>query len=170
MLASPPSDVAFEALDLTVDHKADRPDEQERMEKAGGQIQPSRTIDEVWEPARLYEDLENTRRGPGLTMSRAFGDWGSRPLGFSATPELTRHELQPDDRFIIVASDGLWELIDSDLAVEIVGAMYEGGQPAQLAALALITAAANRWFVLEGFGYRDDITCVIVFLELELLP
>lgn len=102
-------------------------------------------------------------------MARAFGDWSARPLGFSAVPEVTRHTIGPDDRFLIVASDGLWELIESDQAVQIVGAMNEGGQPAQLAALSLITAAGKRWYVLEGPGYLDDIACVVVYLHPNLL-
>lgn len=159
----------FCAVDLSEDHKADRPDEKKRVEACGGQVQVSETLDGMWEPGRLYIDLANKRLGPGLTMTRAFGDWGARPLGFSAVPEVTRHAIGEDDRFLIIASDGLWELIESEEAVQIVGAVYEGGQPAQLAALSLITAAANRWYVLEGPGYRDDITCVVVYLHDELL-
>ena len=161
---------AFSAVELSFDHKVEREDELARVRAAGGQVQPAfEGTAGQYEPARLFEDLQDFDAGPGLTMTRAFGDWGARSLGFSHEPEVTRRALRPTDRFLILASDGVWEFIDSALAVEIVGAMYESGQPAQLAALSLITAAANRWYAFEGPWYRDDITCVVVYLD-DLLP
>ncbi|KAG8457212.1 hypothetical protein KFE25_010914 [Diacronema lutheri] len=163
-------EAAFSVVELSFDHKVEREDELARVRAAGGQVQPAfEGTAGQYEPARLFEDLQDFDAGPGLTMTRAFGDWGARSLGFSHEPEVTRRALRPTDRFLILASDGVWEFIDSALAVEIVGAMYESGQPAQLAALSLITAAANRWYAFEGPWYRDDITCVVVYLD-DLLP
>jgi hypothetical protein len=164
----------FRPLDLTSDHKVLRPDELARVLAAGAQVDAAHADrdddDEEFEPARIYEDLAQPHLGPGLTMTRAFGDWGARRIGLTHAPEITRRALQPSDRFLILASDGVWEFIDSALAVEIVGALYESGQPAQLAALSLITAAANRWYACEGQCYRDDITCIVVYLDELLLP
>ena len=56
-----------------------------------------------------------------LEVARAFGDvdprTGCKPLGLSSTPELCSQLLQPEDEFVIVASDGLWKLLDSRAAV-----------------------------------------------------
>ncbi|KAL9689702.1 hypothetical protein QQ045_010091 [Rhodiola kirilowii] len=38
----------------------------------------------------------------------------------SAQPDINTHQLQPDDSFIIFASDGLWEFLTNKEAVEIV--------------------------------------------------
>lgn len=43
----------------------------------------------------------------------------SRPL-LSAEPSITEHRLQPQDQFIICASDGLWEHMSNQEAVDIV--------------------------------------------------
>ncbi|THG02170.1 hypothetical protein TEA_004794 [Camellia sinensis var. sinensis] len=42
-----------------------------------------------------------------------------RPI-LSAEPSICVHELQPDDRFLIFASDGLWEHLSNQEAVDIV--------------------------------------------------
>lgn len=42
-----------------------------------------------------------------------------RPI-LSADPSVSMHEIQPDDRFVIFASDGLWEHLSNQEAVDIV--------------------------------------------------
>lgn len=47
----------------------------------------------------------------------------SEPLNMpimSANPSIISHHLEPDDSFIIFASDGLWEHLTNQKAVEIV--------------------------------------------------
>mmetsp|Transcript_24374 Transcript_24374/g.62871 ORF Transcript_24374/g.62871 Transcript_24374/m.62871 type:complete len:80 (+) Transcript_24374:964-1203(+) len=60
------------------------------------------------------------RELPGLAMSRSIGDHVATPIGVVADPELTSHELTPSDEFLILASDGVWEFIDSQTAIDIV--------------------------------------------------
>ena len=64
------------------------------------------------------------------------------------------------DVFIIVASDGVWEFIDSDEACRIVELMLKD---ATEACNKLVREAASRWAYYEG-TYRDDITAVVAFL------
>lgn len=80
------------------------------------------------------------------------------------TPEVTHYRLQPDDAFLILASDGVWEFIESDEAVEIVGGIFNKGWSAEAACKHLIARAAVEWMNEEG-DYRDDITCVIAYLS-----
>jgi serine/threonine protein phosphatase PrpC len=61
-------------------------------------------------------------------MSRSFGDLFAHAYGVIHEPEITHHRIKPEDRFMIIASDGLWEFISSQKAVEIVGEMLERGQ------------------------------------------
>lgn len=42
-----------------------------------------------------------------------------RPI-LSAEPSVSVHQLEPDDRFVIFASDGLWEHFSNQEAVDIV--------------------------------------------------
>ena len=42
-------------------------------------------------------------------------------VGVTSEPECTVKELTPVDKFMILASDGVWEFIESQDAVDIVG-------------------------------------------------
>ena len=48
-----------------------------------------------------------------------------------ATPQISHHTLGDEARFIILASDGVWEFIDNEKAVAIVDAFYSTGRPAE---------------------------------------
>jgi serine/threonine protein phosphatase PrpC len=51
---------------------------------------------------------------PGLAMTRSFGDQVASTVGITALPEITEWQLTPEDKFMILASDGVWEFIESD--------------------------------------------------------
>lgn len=50
---------------------------------------------------------------PGLAMSRSFGDSMACRVGVNAIPEIHTYELNPEDKIIILASDGVWEFLDN---------------------------------------------------------
>ena len=52
-----------------------------------------------------YEDI------PGLAMSRSFGDSVACKAGVHAVPEIKMFEIQPNDKVIVIASDGIWEFL-----------------------------------------------------------
>merc|ERR1712216_1005662 len=75
--------------------------------------------------------------------------------------EVTSHEVAPGDDFLILASDGVWEFIESQEAVDIVQqALSENGGSVSGACERLISAAMLLWQEYEG-DYRDDITAVV---------
>lgn len=88
---------------LTSDHKPDRPDELQRIEAAGGRVI-------YWDGARVLGVL---------AMSRAIGDTYLKPLVISE-PEVTVTERTPGDEFLILASDGLWDVLSNSMACDIV--------------------------------------------------
>ena len=155
----------FEALTLTTDHKVDHPAEQARIEAAGGRGRPAIYEEgEVVVPARMFEDLKDKRRGPGLAVSRGIGDLGAMRCGLIPTPEVRKHMLDVDaDSFLILASDGVWEFITPQQAVDIVAPFYRDGKRAFAACKWLIANAAARWKHNEG-DYRDDITAIVLWL------
>lgn len=57
---------------------------------------------------------------PGLAMARSIGDHLVTQIGVIAEPEISEHLVGPDDLFLIMATDGVWEFIDSDEAVALV--------------------------------------------------
>ena len=42
-------------------------------------------------------------------MSRSFGDIIASSVGVICEPEIIKHRILPYDKFIIIASDGVWE-------------------------------------------------------------
>ena len=84
-------------------------------------------------------------------------------MGVTCEPEINEYILTDDDKFMILASDGVWEFITSEEAVEIVDMFIEDGATA--ACQELIAAAMSKWEFLEG-DYRDDITAIVISLPL----
>jgi len=91
------------AVPLTTDHKPNLSVEKERIEKLGGKI----TFDGVdW-------------RVKSLSLSRAFGDLDCCPY-VTHLPNIYRYKLSIKDKFIIIACDGLWDVLSNDEAVNYV--------------------------------------------------
>jgi serine/threonine protein phosphatase PrpC len=51
---------------------------------------------------------------PGLAMSRSLGDGLAHSCGVISDPEIIEFEVHPDDKFIVVASDGVWEFLSNE--------------------------------------------------------
>merc|ERR1740130_1907570 len=153
------------STDLSTDHKLDLPAELARLQAAGAYVEPAQgsEADHNYAPARLYESVTQKWRGPGLTMSRGLGDTDAAECGFISTPTVSTRTMGPQDLFLILASDGVWEFIDSSEAVSIVARAQKLGMPANDAAHLLIMRAVIRWAQVEG-NYRDDITAMVVYL------
>jgi len=141
---------------LSDDQKPDRPDERQRIESCGGRVEPLFDEDgEAIGPARVW--LPNMML-PGLAMARSIGDDVAATVGVHAHPEVHIHDLCPADKFMIVASDGVWEFIESDEAIQIVAAC-NGDEVA--AAKALCDKSYDLWRQEEEVV--DDITAVVVY-------
>jgi serine/threonine protein phosphatase PrpC len=50
---------------------------------------------------------------PGLAMSRSIGDMIAHTIGVSSDPEVTRFDLSSRDKFIVIASDGVFEYLSN---------------------------------------------------------
>uniref|UniRef100_A0A0E0L3C7 protein-serine/threonine phosphatase n=1 Tax=Oryza punctata TaxID=4537 RepID=A0A0E0L3C7_ORYPU len=97
---------------LSVDHKPDRPDELERIQAAGGRVI-------YWDGARVLGVL---------AMSRAIGDGYLKPY-VTSEPEVTVTERADDDECLILASDGLWDVVTNEMACEVVRACFRSNGP-----------------------------------------
>lgn len=149
--------IAYQAIDLTVDQNPDLPEERKRIEDMGGFVSPP---PEPGLSARVW--LDEGFSQIGLAMARSIGDHAVAQVGVIAEPIVTTHNVEDEDEFLIIATDGVWEFISSEAAVEIVGTNLARG--ATKATQALIEAAAARWHDEEG-DYRDDITALVVRLN-----
>ncbi|PON60002.1 Protein phosphatase 2C [Trema orientale] len=101
------------AVPLSNDHKPDRPDERARIEAAGGRV--------------IY--VNGARVEGILAMSRSIGDQYLKPI-VTSEPEVTFTKREPEDECLIIASDGLWDVLSSELACEVASECLREGTSA----------------------------------------
>ncbi|KAL3161715.1 hypothetical protein ABBQ38_008813 [Trebouxia sp. C0009 RCD-2024] len=153
----------MEAVELTEDHKPDNPIECRRIREAGGRV--DRLVSErTQEPVGPFRVYLQYSWSPGLACSRAFGDKMAVEVGVTHKPDVTIHTLTPEDRYLIVASDGVWELISSQEAIEIV-AQYP--DDVEQGCARLLQVSRERWAGIQGGRTCDDITAVVTKLNVE---
>ena len=84
---------------MSYDDKASDPKENERINKNGG----------IVVGGRVYGQL---------ILSRSFGDWRIKDFGVIVDPHVTKFELNEEDLFCVIASDGVWDVLrDEECAV-----------------------------------------------------
>ncbi|KAB5552847.1 hypothetical protein DKX38_010158 [Salix brachista] len=100
-----------------------------------------------------------------------------RPV-LTSEPSIYSRVLQPNDKFVIFASDGLWEQLTNQEAVEIVYSNPRAGIARRLVRAALNVAARKRVMRYDDLKkvdrgirrfFHDDITVVVIFIDHELL-
>lgn len=78
-------------------------------------------IDETGDPPRVWN---NTLEIPGCAFTRSIGDAIAEKIGVNAVPEIVRWKLESNDKFIVIASDGVFEFLTSQNVVDII-AQYD---------------------------------------------
>ncbi|GAV73739.1 PP2C domain-containing protein [Cephalotus follicularis] len=96
-----------------------------------------------------------------------------RPV-MTAEPSVLIRKLRPDDLFLIFASDGLWEQLSDEAAVDIVLKNPRAGIAKRLVRAALQEAARKREMRYDDLKkiekgirrhFHDDITVVVIYLD-----
>ncbi|AAS52675.2 AEL010Wp [Eremothecium gossypii ATCC 10895] len=119
---------------LTYDHKASDIIEMQRVEKAGGLIMKSRV-------------------NGMLAVTRSLGDkfFDSLVVG---NPFTTSVEITTSDQFLIIACDGLWDVVDDQEACEMIKDIEDANE----AAKTLVRHALEH-------GTTDNVTVMVVFFD-----
>jgi len=150
---------AFVARDITIDHKPDHPEERKRIQEVGGRVFSVKFDDGIDGPARVwlsYADL------PGLAMSRSLGDTIAKEAGVVSKADLFEVDLTAEHRFMVVATDGLWEFMSSQEVVDIVAKYANSDSPDPEAAVEeLVEESARRWRMNEPV--IDDTSIIVAF-------
>ena len=153
-------DGKWEATSISRDHKPDIAEEAARIAHHGGRVAAYKTPNgEPVGPARVWLKAKDV---PGLAMSRSFGDKVAASVGVVAEPEITVSSLSSEDKFLIIATDGVWEFISNQEAVELVAPFLSKGDT-KAAAETLCCHAEQKWINEEDVV--DDITAVIIFFK-----
>jgi integrin-linked kinase-associated serine/threonine phosphatase 2C len=126
------------AIELSYDHKPVRPDERERIERMGGKVYKLIHEGQPVGPPRVWADEE----GPGIAMTRTLGDLDSKKIGLISEPEVQSLELDKNDKFIVIGSDGVWDVMNSAQVCGFVNSHLD--DPGKVADL-LVQECKSHW-------------------------
>ncbi|XWS17048.1 hypothetical protein CRYUN_Cryun33cG0034300 [Craigia yunnanensis] len=140
------------AIEMSKDHRPCCMKERRRIESLGGFI-----------------DDGYLNGQPGVT--RALGDWhleGMKEMGdrigpLIAEPELKMIKLTKEDEFLIIGSDGIWEVFTSQNAIDFAWRRLQEHNDVKLCCKEIVEEAIKR-------GATDNLTVVLVSFHLEPPP
>ncbi|GER28263.1 protein phosphatase-2c [Striga asiatica] len=142
------------AVQLTVDLKPNLPAEEERIRKCKGRVFALKDEPDV---ARVWLPNINS---PGLAMARALGDFCLKDFGLISVPEISYRRIMDEDEFIVLATDGIWDVLSNEEVVKIVGSCATHSN----AARTLVESAARSWRSKYPTSKVDDCAAVCLFL------
>lgn len=175
IIVSETADGRMIAKPLSHDQTPYRKDERERCRKYGArilsmdQIQGYKKATDNWDDLVLGDDIDEggdppriwhpTQRLPGCAFTRSLGDAVAEDLGVVSDPEIFERELLPSDRFLIIASDGVFEFMTNQMVADLA---LSKSDPL-IACKSIVDEAYSLWLQYEV--RTDDITIIIVCLE-----
>jgi serine/threonine protein phosphatase PrpC len=149
-----------QAIDLTRDHKPNDPKEKARILSMGETVE--------------YDGYGGVWRVRGLSVSRAIGDGYAKPI-LSGEVEIKRFPLgeKGADEFIVLASDGLWDVMESQDVVNYVHAKLQAPVPMDendMMTKRMRRRHISRYLSNEAMrrGSGDNISVIVVWLCREL--
>ncbi|CAE8661785.1 unnamed protein product, partial [Polarella glacialis] len=154
------------AVPLSEDHKPNLPGERERIRKAGGSIE-----------RQEFGPIVQYRVNGNLNLSRSIGDLNYKKnpslqaseQTICSTPDVSTFLRQDEDEFLLIACDGIWEILSSQDAVDFVNARLpkhlESGQPLSWILEDLLDHCLSPDLnATSGLG-GDNMTAMLVLLE-----
>jgi serine/threonine protein phosphatase PrpC len=144
---------------MSVDHKPNLPKEKERIIKEKGEV----FREEQDEPYRVWCKGKDY---PGIAMSRSLGDAVAKTIGVCYEPEIMLRNIHRDNMYIIVASDGLWDVLSNQQVEEIVTPFYHKND-CEGACEELLNVTKKK-YENEFENGRDDITIIIYFFQKKM--
>ncbi|MEF8823361.1 MAG: PP2C family protein-serine/threonine phosphatase [Desulfohalobiaceae bacterium] len=123
---------------ITRDHRVDEPGERERVESSGGVVRGAYVM----------------HGGAGLMPTRSLGDAYFDPVGVIATPDTAKERLRADDRWLVAACDGLFDVMDNQEVAAIVNQTDSAREAAD---------ALSQETLVHRMG-MDNLTVIVVDL------
>lgn len=132
---------------LCKDHKPHWPEERYRITNLGGNI---------------YFDGDDYRI-KDLSVSRAFGDLEAEPY-VTYEPDIYKYRLEKNDKFIVLACDGLWDKLSNQEVVNfILTESYDPSTTSRINKNVNIASKLGEYAIQRGSS--DNVTIIIVFLD-----
>ena len=170
----------YMAIPLTKDQTPYRKDERERLRKEGAEV---KSIDQMQGREPMHDNWGDLVMGdqvdvhgdpprvwakgkeyPGTAFTRSLGDSLAEGIGVHATPEIVTTHLTKNDKYLVIASDGIFEFLTNQRVIE----MCDKSKSPLEACEKLVKAAYDQWLVYER--RTDDITVIVCFLENSYNP
>ena len=128
------------------------------------------------EAKRIEEDkgfISENRVNGILALSRAFGDFGFKILGTApekmkvcVIPDIFHHNITEDNEFILIACDGLWDVLTNQQAVDFVRYhLLEKLDPEEIVNLLLKRCISPMLSV--GVGC-DNVSILLIILQPDI--
>lgn len=139
---------------LSVDHKPADPLERERIEQAGGFV-------------------ECNRVNANLALSRAMGDFAFKANTslspenqiVSGVPDVVIRELSPDWQFLLLACDGIWDVLSNQEVADFVIRRIAGGLEPEVICEELMTRCLASDSSMGGLGCDNMTVILVCFLQ-----
>ncbi|KAJ6407695.1 hypothetical protein OIU84_011065 [Salix udensis] len=142
-------------VQLTVDLKPNIASEAERIKISNGRVF---ALDQEPEVFRIWMPDEDC---PGLAMARAFGDFCLKDYGLISTPEVSYRRLTDKDEFVVLATDGVWDVLTNYDVVKIVASARKRSMAAKL----VVKYAVRAWKSKYPGCKVDDCAVICLFLK-----
>lgn len=142
-------------VQLTVDLKPSLPQEAERVRRCNGRVF---SLEEEPGVLRLWLPDEDS---PGLAMTRAFGDFCLKDCGLISIPQVFYRKLTDHDEFVVLATDGVWDVLTNFEVVKIVLA----ARKRSMAAKFIVAHAVRAWKSRFPSSRTDDIAVICLFFK-----
>ena len=144
---------------LSFDHKPNLKKELERIRKFGGVVEKCLYEDGIPDgPYRVWNSSK--QEYPGLAVSRSIGDTEATKLGVLAEPDFNLKTIKSNMKYIVIASDGIWEFLNNKNVCEIIKPFYSVGD-VKGAVEELIKQSTEKW--AKKGDNADDISVIIIF-------
>ncbi|KAL6556114.1 hypothetical protein OROGR_005402 [Orobanche gracilis] len=159
------------AVDLSGDQTPFRNDELERVKLCGARVLTLDQIEGLKDPDIQFWGTEEDDDGdpprlwvpngmyPGTAFTRSMGDSFAESIGVVANPEIVVFELTQNHLFFVLASDGVFEFLSSQIVVDMVAKFKDPRD----ACAAIVAKSYRLWLQYET--RTDDITVIIVHVN-----
>ena len=148
----------FYELPLSYDYKPEMPEEKQRIEECGGVVEQLK--DKNGEGVGPYRVWAKEGGYPGLAMSRSIGDLIGKKLGVIPNPGILEYDLNQKVKYIVVASDGIWEFLSNENVRDCGNKYYLEKNPNAFCH-EIVKYAYKLW--KENGICVDDITAIAAF-------
>ena len=125
-------------------------------EMLSGEMILGEELDEGGDPPRVWHPHGDY---PGTAFTRSIGDAVAEELGVISDPEIISRNLTPEDKIIVLASDGVFEFLTNQSVIDICAKFAD---PLE-ACRAVVAESYELWLQYEL--RTDDITMICMFID-----